>query len=57
MALLAKFSKIDGVVTQEDLKIVADSMSHLMGFDDDKKMMGLKKIFNEEIKFPNNREF
>ena len=57
MALLAKFSKIDGVVNQEDLKIVADSMSHLMGFDDDKKMMGLKKIFNEEIKFPNNREF
>lgn len=56
IALLAKFSKIDGVVTQEDLKIVSNSMCHLMGFDDDKKMLGLKKIFNEEIKSPNNYE-
>lgn len=55
VAILAKFSKANGVVTKEHLNIVEENIKRY--FDaSDKQMNELKKIFNTEIKILDNYE-
>lgn len=54
-AILAKFCKLDGVVTRKKLDIVEERLKNYLEMNN-QQMIELKKIFNKEVKNPQNYE-
>lgn len=49
ISILAKFSKIDGIVTKGELAIIENNISTYFDMTDS-ELIGIKKIFNSEVK-------